>query len=148
MEDFRIKLSDCNDLVKEMKMKIDKMTMKIKSLEKETKKQKFEINRLQSQDVEHLKQGGDVLEYAQMRAKLQRCMDKMQDYDSLKKKNEQLKLQVLKKNRRVMELRAENEAYRASNLARRGPPNPPPRPAPPETRNKNKGVALLLNRLL
>ena len=86
MEDFRIKLSDCNDLVKEMKMKIDKMTMKIKSLEKETKKQKFKINRLQSQDVEHLKQGGDVLEYAQMRAKLQRCMDKMQDYDSLRRK--------------------------------------------------------------
>jgi len=140
MEDFRIKLSDCNDLVKEMKMKIDKMTMKIKSLEKETKKQKFEINRLQSQDVEHLKQGGDVLEYAQMRAKLQRCMDKMQDYDSLKKKNEQLKLQVLKKNKRIGQLLAENKVYEASNLARRGPPNSPPRPAPPRPETKTKAL--------
>ena len=125
-EDIRNELRDCNDLV-------EKMKMNIKRLERENKKQKFEINRLKSQDVEHLKQGGDVLEFAQMRAKLQRCMDKMQDYDSLKTKNKRLELLITKKNKRVMELRAENEAYRASNLARRGPPNPPPRP---ETKTK------------
>ena len=125
-EDFRIELRDCNDLV-------EKMKMNIKRLERENMKQKFEINRLQSQDVEHLKQGGDVLEFAQMRAKLQRCMDKMRDYDSLRTKNKRLEVQVMKKNRRIQELLAENKAHRASNLARRGPPNPPPRP---ETKTK------------
>ena len=123
-DDFQTELRNCNDLV-------EKMKMKIKRLERETKKQKFEINRLQSQDVEHLKQGGDVLEYAQMRAKLQRCMDKMQDYDSLKTKNKRLELLITKKNRRVMELRA---------VARRGPPNPPPRPAPPRSETKTKAL--------
>ena len=132
-EDFRIELKDCNNLV-------EKMKMKIKRLERETKKQKFEINRLQSQDVEHLKQGGDVLEYSQMRAKLQRCMDKMQDYDSLRTKNKRLELQIMKKNRRINELLAENKAYRASNVARRGPPNPPPRPAPPRPETKTKAL--------
>ena len=118
-EDIQNELRDCNDLV-------EKMKMNIKRLERENKKQKFEINRLKSQDVEHLKQGGNVLEYAQMRAKLQRCMDKMQDYDRLKTKNRRLELLVTKKNKRVMELRAENEAYRANNLARRAPPRPTP----------------------